>query len=401
MKNRYTILLIEILLTCNYLYSQSDFKPGYIVSLSNDTSYGFIDYRNEGFNAENCIFKKSVDKEKVSYKPEEIKSYYLNEGRYYISEQIVIDSVLKYVFLELLLHGKMDLFYYNPKSEGLYFIKIDTGNIIFLDNREKNKVKIYGSDCSVTYNVENKRYKGILKYQLQDCPEIKSQIDNLYLDQKNLIKLAEDYHNYTCVGWKCVKYRKNKSGILVSFGPIVNYFINSAILSKNGYNIEELDILKNFSYGMGAEISTNSKFNRLSLLVNYFHLKYNYNFSIVNPGINTYKVVFNTIDNCFTVCLGYKYPKFKVKPLISAGFYYYLTTSGHIDSYDTDIRKQIIGINLNAGINYNLRKRLYFVLQFQYLPNGVANYNGAAFYFKKFTTFGLNSGLYYTFGKLD
>jgi hypothetical protein len=88
---------LSILLFIVYLYpvraGQNNIMPGYIITLRNDTIYGFI--QNNGYirNSRICFFTENIDSTEQEFLPGEIYSYRFTGGKYYISETIDIDSI--------------------------------------------------------------------------------------------------------------------------------------------------------------------------------------------------------------------------------------------------------------------------------------------------------------------
>ena len=58
-------ILLKIFLTSTFsfliitAYAQSNYRPGFVISLQNDTIYGQIDFRTDKMNAKRCVFKPS------------------------------------------------------------------------------------------------------------------------------------------------------------------------------------------------------------------------------------------------------------------------------------------------------------------------------------------------------
>ena len=50
------ILLNAFLLLISTIYAQSNYRPGFIITLQKDTVYGVIDYRTDKINATRCVF---------------------------------------------------------------------------------------------------------------------------------------------------------------------------------------------------------------------------------------------------------------------------------------------------------------------------------------------------------
>lgn len=69
-------LLAATLLVPFFSFAQSNYKPGYVVTLKGDTVKGFIDYREWDLNPETIDFKSSLtDKSRAKYGVEELNSF--------------------------------------------------------------------------------------------------------------------------------------------------------------------------------------------------------------------------------------------------------------------------------------------------------------------------------------
>ena len=92
------------------------FLPGFIITLENDTIYGGVANQQDLINVKKCSFKDSLG-EITIFQPNDIFGYKFNDGRYYISKKLENGNLEKSVFLEYLVKGVIDLYYY-PSNEG-------------------------------------------------------------------------------------------------------------------------------------------------------------------------------------------------------------------------------------------------------------------------------------------
>jgi hypothetical protein len=67
-------------------FSQILDVPGYIITLENDTIYGYFNNRSEARNFKRCEFSKSIKGEPVVYLSGFIKVYRVNDSKYYTSK---------------------------------------------------------------------------------------------------------------------------------------------------------------------------------------------------------------------------------------------------------------------------------------------------------------------------
>jgi hypothetical protein len=207
-------ILISIIL-CVFpfiLFSQTNFKPGYVLKNNGDTLFGEIDFRVDLLMSQMCKFR-SGNKEITTFYPGNIKGYRFIDGKFYISQEV--DGSL--LFLEYLIKGTLSVFYVKDSKGERYYISKNE-EIKELDNK---KVKY-----------KSNRHKGILSYYMGDAPELTSNITKLNKpDHNNLIKLAEDYHNIVCKDDKCIIYEKKMPVFKVNIEPsigVVHYTYNNA-----------------------------------------------------------------------------------------------------------------------------------------------------------------------------
>lgn len=134
-------------------FSQSDFQEGYYISWENDTVYGLIDNRSETRNSKQCSYKKDVSSDAVKLSPDDILAYRFIDGKYYISKKINTNIGEEQVFVEFLLNGITNLYFYNNYENYLYIIETKEGKLVNLVN-------------------ENNKHIGMLKSTFADCMEI-------------------------------------------------------------------------------------------------------------------------------------------------------------------------------------------------------------------------------------
>lgn len=111
MKHIVTIAII-IFFSILQIKAQSDFRDGYFVKNDNDTIFGLIDYRGNKANAKKCVFKKDIDSVKRVYNPDEINSFRFFDSKYYVSKTLIVDDKTEQLFLEYLINGIVDMYYY-------------------------------------------------------------------------------------------------------------------------------------------------------------------------------------------------------------------------------------------------------------------------------------------------
>ena len=138
---KFSISLTIIVFLSGSLIAQSDFRPGYIIYNNGDTLTGLIDYKGNQANARKCVFKLSKDDQEEKFTPEDIKAYRFIDSKYYVSKKILTeDSIETQLFLEYLIDGIVDVFYYRDLSDENYLIDNGDGNLLLV--KDKNEVVV-------------------------------------------------------------------------------------------------------------------------------------------------------------------------------------------------------------------------------------------------------------------
>ncbi len=206
MKFKLTFLLITLsFYPFTSLLAQRDFRPGYIILPNNDTLQGYIHYGSSRINSQKCTFRPNEEAESKSYSPRDIQAYRFTDDKYYVSKLVSLDSVSQYLFLEYLVNGVVDLYYYYNKND-YYFI--DQGDGIL---RELKNEDVEFTTNTGTYTKKSNEYKGSLKALFMNAPEIVEQVDHTKLNHNALIEITQDYHAAVCTDEECLVYQKEKT----------------------------------------------------------------------------------------------------------------------------------------------------------------------------------------------
>jgi hypothetical protein len=235
--NKILTLIIMLGLFCisGRMQAQTDFKPGFIITLSADTLFGDIDSRSDLVMSSMCKFR-SKENTISQFVPGEIHSFRFTDGKYYIS--MVVDG--KSSFLEYLVHGKANLYYQRDENDDHYYIDKEGYKLTEIPYTEEVKF-INGKQVSH----HSQRHIGVLLYFMQDAPELQARISDLGRpEHANLMKLAEDYHNAVCRDEKCIIYAKKQAALKVNF-EIVSGFVR----------FNKVDDIRDGAYYMGGALA--------------------------------------------------------------------------------------------------------------------------------------------------
>lgn len=358
---------LSLLLFALDIGAQSDFKPGFIITLEEDTITGFVDYRNKDFNAGKCVFKNLKDGDEVKYYPRDIKAYGINGEKFYIARQIETDAINRIVFLEQLVDGKADLYFLPPK---VFFIETAERGFFILQN---TKIKVmndkwaeYGQILKKYFLKDGNEYIAILKISFQDKMEIMEEVNKVEFNQVDLIEITMKYHDLVCPEEKCIVYSKSK--------PRSDYFLGFTIGMSNRplhldyYSTAETAIsiagtgivagLQIDSYNTGSSERIFS-----TIYLNYSHVKY-------DRDSEPYVYL---ISNMFQVGGGlhYIYPRYRIKPFFGVGFEYALYFQNEESHLFTAFRKynpggKSLGPTFCAGTVIKVKEKINITIQSRY-----------------------------------
>jgi len=323
-------LLLGLLFIGGSLNAQTDFRPGYIVKLNNDTVFGTIDYRGDKLMGEVCRFKKNESE--TNYSPNDISEFRFIDSKYFVSKKI--DG--KNVFLEFLIKGKVGIYYLRDYKGDHYYLEKDSIPITEIPYEKGIK---YVENTA--YWHESKRHIGVLNYFMQDAPDLQKRIASLKEPtHENLISLAEDYHNKVCKDRACIIYEKKINLFQLNIdivGGLINY-----------QNAENLDIKNYFQGGVLTHLW-------MPRVAENIYFKSGILFSTSKTS-NTTKAIYK-----IPIQIEYKYPKGIVRPVFAFGINLYEPINH--------------SLALSGGVNIRLDKSLSFVVYYDLDFNPVENTN--------------------------
>jgi hypothetical protein len=312
--------------------AQSDYRSAYIVTNANDTIFGLIDYKNDKANSRICYFKKETGSQIVEYSPGQIQGYRFIDNKYYVSRFVNTGVKEELIFLEYLLNGIVDIFYYRDGPDSHYFIDKGDNRLLALTNTEK-KLVVNNNPYDGTYITYSKEYQNQLKYIFSASPSTYKKTSTVSLNHKSLIRISSDYHKEMCPNEECIVYEKKLPKVSRIFGPLIGFNLISA--GTNNNFTDNFFYLRNsdFDVKMYPSIGFFYKVN-MPYVNERLHLKYEAKYGKWSLNTSTsaeftsfgeisyydIKYVQNTFNN--TLLLGYEFPKQRrVKPNLQAGVF--------------------------------------------------------------------------------
>lgn len=371
--------------------AQSDFRKGYIVNNDNDTIHGLIDYKGNKANAQRCVYKKENSAILRKFSPSQIKSYRFIDSKYYVSKSVENGNEAPLLFLEYLVNGIIDVYYYRNDEGEHYLIDDGSGKLYELKDERKEVVV-----DDVQYFRRSKEYIGVLKATFKDSPEIIQKVDKVKLNHQSLVDISHDYHDQVCSTEECLIYERKSVNKEKAFGLVVGANVLSLVEVRE-FTSDFLPYLINSDFGQRVNFSfgvfykSNLTFWNERLYFQYegtyasvnLETSHSYSPSRFNPtAVHSIELSHNTFNNL--LMLKYEFPNGKFRPTFQAGcFWKFLfgveyrresaeqfVSGGLFNEQEFDeypFSNTEFGLNVGAGLKtyYQKQKEMYIDLRYQ------------------------------------
>jgi len=373
-----TVLICFIFLSL-HSFGQTDYRPGYYITFDNDTVSGLINYRGETWNSKFCSFKETDNANEQRFYPTDIQSYRFTDGKYYISKTIETKDSTQEVFLEFLLNGYKNLYFYGDIDNFAYYLEEQDGRLISL-----KKATIFYEQGEKKVAQQDYRYIGALKATLYDCPDIQNDIDRVTLTHDSLIKLLRKYNDCVCDD-NCVVYEKDLlPKVKFQVAPTVGFGKAHFYTDKAYDPVYDFDRNNYVSYGLQINTVFPRISKSLSLQVGLQYFKNEFNLLLVTEKtslISKSDIHVNTTSLQPSFALKYTYPKGKIKPSVAVGFmlnyfldnetYYVQNKTYGSTTFTSDMSGFLVGTNkagamVQLGCNYRIFKNREIFTNFSY-----------------------------------
>lgn len=350
------VCLNTLLLMILSLYAQSNYRPGFIITLQKDTIYGKIDYRTDKMNAKRCVFRpQGNNTEPTTYHPFDILGYrFTDDGKYYVSKNIELQyGVPKPVFLEYLLQGMKSLYFYETEEDiPIYFVE-SNHLLVKIDAPKLSK-----QTTGLQFKNQTDRYIPQLHYAFKDCPSLEPQIDRAHFSRKELMKITKEYHYATCTSNEaCIEFetKEDKHSIQLDITPyagIIQYNVPSGS-SIGLYSSPDL------SYLAGVTLAISNK-RWMSSLSGCFDVSLSRITSSARSSDENYTYKQSGTMLSGKLGIRYTYPKGMVRPFVELG----ADISGMInaktkanDKSERWLNGVYPGYYANTGMNFKLSRK--------------------------------------------
>lgn len=348
------ILTSVLLLSTGSCFSQSDYREGYIITLANDTISGYINYKSSPGNLQVCQFRPGPEAPVLEYRAEEIQAFRIYGQRYYSSLVVERDGVQEPVFVEKLVDGIVDLFFFWEFNHGYYLMRTEQGELYKLKNS-----KIAVETDQGRYTKQKKEYLRMLQYLFSNSARTLAQIEKLPFKTDAMINIARYYHEDVCNEYECVVYTKEKKPVTASIGLYAGYSISTLSLQSGYFSNMNLDYRSSIdpSAGIYLLITDPDISERLGLQVDVIWQGGNYSLDTAH---------FTTSYIRIPVSLKYTFPTRRAKPALQLGIaynqWYNFGSSGIIPYWvEGEViqkRDQQYGLLIGAEVSLPLTRRM-------------------------------------------
>jgi len=194
---RTTIILSFIFTFATSIYAQKTFQPGKIIIDDNDSLTGLIDSKSETALFKECKFRTDKTSPIITYTPLTIKAFSVSNGtvRKFVRAKIATNS--KYVFLEVLCEGEINLYYYK-EGQLHFFIQKKGESALHSLPYERSERYIDNGYSRQMKTVETTYHIDTLKLVMQDKPTLYPEIEKIQSpEKKNLLAIVNKYSSNT------------------------------------------------------------------------------------------------------------------------------------------------------------------------------------------------------------
>ncbi|HSI90981.1 MAG TPA: hypothetical protein VK927_07680 [Adhaeribacter sp.] len=419
MKN---LLLALLSLFAFYAQAQKDFRPGYIVTLQNDTLRGLVNYKGDIKSALKCDFKEKTGTEAQTFTPDQLLGYGFNSGRFFETQQIPIinyqynkltnnfDQVpvpgnQDLNFMEVLVKGRATLYFMTDAASTKHFYIRKEGSEIkelvyleaFMDSNEQNRAK---QEFGNRILYRSKRYAGTLTQEMSDCPALNAKIENTAFKRSAFIELVTDYNKCAAPDQKILLSKKPKQqltwGVMagVNFSKLNMTASHDHFIGKGSYGYEPT-----VTAGIFMDVNLPDLNEKLSLHNALLLSKKNHYslYEVRNHSYSryVYDAKFELTYIRLASILRYTLPQGRIKPFIGAGISNGLLTEMKEDIEETYFymnseplvitkpavfptpRKYEFGMIGSLGLDFGLpgSRKLLLETRFEF-ANGFSPYTG-------------------------
>jgi hypothetical protein len=370
-------------------YGQSGYDAGYIITNENDTIKGLIKLKSNYLNSRSCSFIEANNQNARDYTSSDIKAYRIENKKFYISKEVSVDSVKQRIFLEYLVEGIVNLYYFKDLQKEYFFLEKDSRMIPISNDASIVIVKekgVTGEEFETQYSKNSNQYRRMLTYLFQDSPGTLQKIPGTGFDYRSLIRITLDYHRAVCKDDKCIDFtRSTKKSFFIE-----PYF--GMIGSRMGlYSSKNHVYQSNLYAGLQLRFKPSKRFTHWNFLAGINFSSNNFQGDFVNTlyttdYIRTYRIHTQYSILRIPLTFEYSFGSKKLQPFISMSYNNIFLLNRQYDilriySYYNDpeasyFRKYQFGISPGLGLRMNMDPKTFIFVKGEYeYRKSLVNFN--------------------------
>jgi hypothetical protein len=211
------VFISSIALYTLEISAQFGFKQGYIITNTNDTLFCQIYDRGGIGNSKACVYRLDKDSKKTKFHANEIKAYRFLNDKYYEAIQINLKGKNKWVFAEVIIKGRISLYYYWRDKKVNYYIEKGDSILLGLSN-DDIRAKVSDNSGTKVYWMTFKVFRDSLYSFFYDCKKIQDKVDFVDYNHESLTKISKEYISEKCINTSCINYEKDLNMNKPTFG---------------------------------------------------------------------------------------------------------------------------------------------------------------------------------------
>ncbi|OWP63859.1 hypothetical protein CDA63_06510 [Hymenobacter amundsenii] len=326
--------LLLLLITATVASAQTNFRPGYVVTLDGDTLHGEVDSRGSQRNARLARYRPSDAASITDYQPQQLRGYGLVGDRVYQVDSVSVavppvptapygaapDTVQQPVFLEVLVRGALSLLYLRDELSNDHFYLSAAGKSVQeLLPPPVRKI----ADDEVAYRNSANAFRRTMAAATQQCLALQSTVAAARYNQRSLSELVTTYNQ--CVGAASVSPSAAAYKTRVRIGLIGGAEVSRLVLNgqKSTYGFVSKGWSDKVSPVIGVALTVGlTRVNRtISARLEGFYESQSYLLRSQIAGSNTYnefRVKLTSIR--VPLLMRYTFPRGEIRPFAQAGF---------------------------------------------------------------------------------
>ncbi|RYY20006.1 MAG: PorT family protein [Cytophagaceae bacterium] len=173
--------------------AQADFRSGYVVRPAGDTLRGEVDYRDAGFNGQQCRFRATPEAATTTFGPAELLAYGLRDGSHLYRTQALpnspaLSTMAPQYFMEVLVSGPANLYTWRDGEQAdHYYVATAAFPLAELVHR-----KVLLEEQRILQ--EQNTYRNTLAQALVGCPSAQAKLPALPFTPRALAQAVIAYN---------------------------------------------------------------------------------------------------------------------------------------------------------------------------------------------------------------